>query len=198
MTPTNLNMITALDISMSAQQHWRKNTQNERTGLEASLPNFDIEEFDKTLAVLASMSLFRRLYVLLIIITFPPLTDAVLDAVLKPIDRMRGKTLEFHLAAPEPAFRVFRQHQDPPYTSISFGNIGDTGPDIYNEGFKGEKWDDGEFERGKDDGNWFPIYTCKHELNTDRDSILFNTLQQRQLKSPGTTQSRLRLGVCAL
>jgi hypothetical protein len=154
----NFNTITALDVRLDVQAH--KDLNKEQVGLWASMPCFNAQEFDDCWAAMASMPRLRRLYVKLDMFVLPPLTGAVFNAILEPIDRMRGKRpLEFHLAAPEPTFRIFRKHLDPPYTSISFWSVATS--EALDIGVNGEEWDDGSFKKFNDDEKWFPIYDCK-------------------------------------
>jgi hypothetical protein len=86
---------------------------------------------------------------------FPPLTDAITDAVLQPIYRMRDKSLtEFHITAPDHIFRLFRRAENPPYTSIS----------VYHQvairiGCGGDVWHGHDpIEWGRENGEYYPIY----------------------------------------
>jgi len=115
-----------------------------------SIPNFDEDKYNTWWAILASMPGLRKLSVDLKLFLYPPITDEVCSTVLAPIDHMRSKDLlEFHIAAPEPTFRLFRRHQNPPYTSISFFSVPASARDY--------EWDDGPYSRPRDQGTYFPI-----------------------------------------
>jgi hypothetical protein len=84
-----------------------------------------------------------------------PPTDAACEAILEPINRMRDKDLlKFHLSAYRSSFRVFRRHENPPYTSISF--VMDDVPDYISP------WKEYDhphvYDHQSNDGSYFPKY----------------------------------------
>jgi hypothetical protein len=168
--PQSYCLITSLDVDIMAQDLGGK--QFNHPEFERCLPDFDSDTYNEWWNTLASMPRLKRLSVKLQIFLFPQLNNAVCDAILKPIDRMHERDLsEFHIAAPEITFRLFRRHKNPPYTSISFytlprGSVlcfggGDGRP--RGNGWPGwdmsEGWDDGTYRYypdRNDEGSYFP------------------------------------------
>jgi hypothetical protein len=145
--PHHFNLITSLDMHINVQE---TSFIGRRDALSA-LPYFNFEEYNNWWAILASMARLRSLTVSLNIYLMPPLTDKVCSTVLDPILAMRNcsSLREFHLAMPETVFRIFRQCEDPPYTTISFWR------DVRTLKYASSAlWNDPPYEQ---DGEYFPI-----------------------------------------
>lgn len=151
--PQHFHFITSLDLEMCPLS--LNPELSVRSELLPNLSLFDEANYNDWWEMLASMSRLQKLHVDLVIILSPPLTDAITDAVLQPIYRMRDKSLlEFHISAPDHLFRLFRRATNPPYTSVSFYHqlavVLGNGADV---------WYEQDSIEGRDrNSSWYPIY----------------------------------------
>jgi hypothetical protein len=148
--PQNFAFITRFDVEITPQS--RGSEKYVRQAVSKALPEFDEDKYNTSWNVLALLPRLQKLSVSLWLVLLPPLTDEVCDAILAPIYRLKDKGLsEFHLAAPDHTFRLFRRAENPPYSTISFYPLGSYHSPWHHH------WDDSPYQIGRDDGVYFPI-----------------------------------------
>ncbi|KAF2669761.1 hypothetical protein BT63DRAFT_423750 [Microthyrium microscopicum] len=150
----NFQRITSLDLEwtlITSEQH--------RDGLF-----FDPAQYKEWWDIILSMRRLQKLCLLLSMEIPPsPITDYCCKVMNEPIEMMKNKNLsEFHIAAPEPFFRIFRKIENPPCT-FSFLNYqtiwgqfrADGTGSIFQQGKP--PYDDGAWKRSEHDGIYFPM-----------------------------------------
>jgi hypothetical protein len=152
--PDHFQRITSLDLE------WTLFTsQTYRDGL-----NVDPVLYKAWWQFVSSMGKLRKLCLHLITSPPPsPITEYCCSVINDPIEDMRHQNLdEFHIAAPEPFFRILRKIINPPCT-FSFLNYQLRFIRPYEERFIRAPsyelpYDYGEWKRGEHEGIYFPTY----------------------------------------